>query len=93
MCTGPNYETPADTLWLRTKCNVGSFGMSTVPELLGGHMYGMEGLAISLVTNLCAGLQSKLTHSEIAVAADEAGPRMQNLFERMISKIDSNRNK
>jgi purine-nucleoside phosphorylase len=87
MCLGPNYETPVDTAWLR-KQGIGAFGMSTVPEVLAGKSLGMEVMAVSLITNLCAGLQSKLTHSEVAEAANEAGPRMQAFISHIIKNID-----
>jgi purine nucleoside phosphorylase len=42
-------------MWLR-KNGAGTFGMSTIPEVLGGYVLGMEVMAVSLITNLCAGL-------------------------------------
>jgi hypothetical protein len=91
-CSGPNYETISDTTILR-KFGAGSFGMSTVPEVLAAGQVGMECVVFSLCTNLAAGLQSKLTHSEVEEEAKKSGPILQNFVATIIKKIDPNHNK
>lgn len=43
-----------------------SVGMSTVPEIMAGSLYGMRVLAISVVTNIACGIESnEVTLDEI----------------------------
>ena len=57
MTSGPSYETPTETLFLR-KLGAGAFGMSTVSELQSISTSGMQGIVFTMITNLCAGLQA-----------------------------------
>ncbi|MCI2429999.1 purine-nucleoside phosphorylase [Candidatus Acetothermia bacterium] len=62
---GPIYETPAEIEAYR-RWGADLVGMSTVPEVIAARHCGLEVLAISLVTNLAAGLGSDtLTHEEV----------------------------
>ena len=90
--SGPSYETPAE-VQAGMKLSVGSlggaFGMSTVPEVLAAHNLGMEVFALSLCTNLAAGLGHKeLTHGDVKIVAEVAGPRFQNLLLEMFANLD-----
>ncbi len=70
---GPSYETPAEVALLR-RLGADAVGMSTVPEALAGRAAGFEVLAISLITNLAAGLQgSRPSHAEVLATAAECG--------------------
>ena len=55
MTSGPSYETPTETLLFR-KMGGGAFGMSTVIELQATAHTGMQGITLSMITNLAAGL-------------------------------------
>lgn len=90
--SGPSYETPAE-VQAGQKLSVnslgGAFGMSTVPEILAAHNLGMEVFAVSLCTNLAAGLSNKeLTHGDVKEVAEVAGPRFQNLLLEMFKHLD-----
>ncbi|XP_006455349.1 hypothetical protein AGABI2DRAFT_187748 [Agaricus bisporus var. bisporus H97] len=49
--SGPNYETPAEGIFLRS-IGVDVVGMSTVPEVLIAREEGLKVMVLSLVTNL-----------------------------------------
>ncbi|MGV0800826.1 purine-nucleoside phosphorylase, partial [Mycolicibacterium elephantis] len=68
---GPQYETPAEIRMLRT-LGADLVGMSTVHETIAARAAGAEVLAVSLVTNLAAGMTGQpLNHEEVL----EAGRR------------------
>lgn len=62
---GPQYETPAD---IRALCAIGAdaVGMSTVTEAIAARHFGMRVCAMSVITNMAAGVTGGiLNHSEI----------------------------
>jgi purine-nucleoside phosphorylase len=62
---GPMYETPAE-IEAYKRWGADLVGMSTVPEVIAARHCGFEILAISVVTNMAAGIGSdKLTHEEV----------------------------
>jgi purine-nucleoside phosphorylase len=83
--SGPTYETPSE-VQAGIKIGAGAFGMSTVPEVLASVAVGMELFAISLATNLAAGLlHDELTHEDVTKVAREAGPNFEKLLLRVVS--------
>jgi purine-nucleoside phosphorylase len=81
---GPHYETPAEIIMLRT-LGADLVGMSTVLEAIAAHHLGAEVLAISLVTNLAAGLAPEGPHhSEVVAAGLAATGRMGELLARIL---------
>jgi purine-nucleoside phosphorylase len=84
---GPHYETPAEIRMLAT---VGAdlVGMSTVLEAIAARHLGAEVLAISLVSNLAAGLApSGLDHAEVVAAGQAAAGRMGALLAGLLPGI------
>jgi purine-nucleoside phosphorylase len=77
---GPHYETPAEIRMLRGM-GADLVGMSTVLEAIAAKHLGAEVLAISLVSNLAAGLApSGLDHLEVVAAGRAAAGRMGALL-------------
>lgn len=84
---GPSYETPAEVRMLRA-LGADAVGMSTVLEAIAARWAGLELAGVSLVTNPGAGVTGvPLSHEEVLVAANEAGPRVERLVRRWISLV------
>jgi purine-nucleoside phosphorylase len=84
---GPHYETPAEIRMLRT-LGADLVGMSTVLEAIAARHLGAEVLAISLVSNLAAGLAPHgLDHAEVVAAGQAAAGRMGRLLAAILPRI------
>ncbi len=84
---GPHYETPAE---VRMAGVLGAdlVGMSTTLEAIAARHVGLEVLAVSLVTNLAAGIGGEaLSHAEVIEAGKEAGPRISALLAEIVGRI------
>ena len=84
---GPHYETPAEIRMLRT-LGADLVGMSTVLEAIAARHLGAEVLAISLVSNLAAGLAPHgLDHLEVVAAGKAAAGRMGSLLAGLLPNL------
>jgi purine-nucleoside phosphorylase len=85
---GPHYETPAE---VRMAGIMGGdlVGMSTALEAIAARQSGMEVLAISLVTNLAAGIGDQpLSHDEVIEAGQAAARRCGRLLSAIVARIE-----
>ena len=71
-------------------------GMSTVPEVLVANHCSLPVIAISVITNLAAGMnESKLSHQETLSNAALAENKLINLIKNFVKEVkfdDSSRN-
>ena len=80
---GPSYETPAEIRFLRT-IGADVVGMSTVAEVVVARHCGMKVLAISVVTNMAAGiLDQPINHAEVM----ETGQRIKGQFSELLTSL------
>ncbi|HEX5367640.1 MAG TPA: purine-nucleoside phosphorylase [Acidimicrobiales bacterium] len=84
---GPHYETPAEVRMLRT-LGADLVGMSTVWETIAARHVGLEVLALSLVTNVAAGLSDRgPDHAEVLDAGRRAAARMGSLLADVVGRL------
>ncbi len=84
---GPQYETPAEIAMLRT-LGADLVGMSTVHETIAARAAGAQVLAVSLVTNLAAGMTGEpLSHDEVLEAGRQSATRMGSLLAGVVARL------
>lgn len=84
---GPNYETKAEIRSFRI-LNADVVGMSTAPELIEATRLNLKTAAISLVTNMAAGvLKQKLSHEEVKFAAESRKEDFAKLVSALVLKL------
>lgn len=84
---GPNYESKAEIRAFRT-LGADVVGMSTAPELIEASRLNLPTAAISLVTNMAAGVEKgKLDHSEVEEAAKSRKKDFSRLVEELIVRL------
>lgn len=78
---GPNYETPAEILWLQ-RIGTHAVGMSTVPEAEMARDLDLDLLGISCITNIAvtAEAQAETSHGDVVDVARKASLRMDALL-------------
>lgn len=77
---GPSYETPAEIRWLAT-LGADAVGMSTVLEVIALRHRGVRVGALSVITNLAAGLSGRpLDHDEVQATGALARERLERLL-------------
>tara|TARA_B100001123_G_scaffold122696_2_gene142844 strand:+ start:16 stop:846 length:831 start_codon:yes stop_codon:yes gene_type:complete len=87
MYSGPNFETPAEINALKV-IGGNAVGMSTVPEVLVANHCNLPVIAISVITNLAAGMnKKKLSHQETLENAALAETNIINLIKNFIHDV------
>jgi purine-nucleoside phosphorylase len=84
---GPSYETPAEIQMLK-RIGVDAVGMSTVPEIFLARSLGIKTVAISLISNLAAGISSvKLSHADVTETGTKVTGRFSELMEQLVLSL------
>ena len=87
MYSGPNFETPAEINALKI-IGGNAVGMSTVPEVLVANHCDLPVIAVSVITNLAAGMnKTKLSHKETLENASLAEKNILNLIKQFIEEV------
>ncbi|MBT8450178.1 MAG: purine-nucleoside phosphorylase [Gammaproteobacteria bacterium] len=87
IVTGPNFETPAE---IRAFQILGGdvVGMSMVPEAMVARHAGMEIAALSMVTNLAAGMTGQaLSHAETLSEGQKAAQNLSALLHEFMALV------
>lgn len=84
---GPSFETPAEIRAFRV-LGADLVGMSSVHEVIEAAHLGLEVCALSLVTNMAAGIEAtSLDGTEIVGVADKASSTMSALIAELIASL------
>lgn len=84
---GPSYETRAEIEMLR-RLGADAVGMSTVPEIIMASELGIRIAAISLISNLAAGLSEvRLSHNDVAETARRVKQKFIGLLKETVLRI------
>jgi len=91
VCTeGPRYETPAEIRMLRLLgCDI--VGMTGVPEALLARELEMCYATICFISNMAAGMQQRLTASEVTEMAKRKTPVIQQILRETIEHLPRER--
>jgi purine-nucleoside phosphorylase len=85
--SGPSFETPAEIRMARL---IGGsiVGMSTVPEVILARRFSLKVVAMSMLTNLAAGMKgSSPSHDETKAVAAKGGVAMRRVVKNFVGRL------
>ena len=87
--TGPHFETPAEIRFLRM-AGADAVGMSTITEALTAAHCGLKTLAISLITNMAAGVNNnRVDGTEVDLVASQSAKEFRTYLKCIIENMKS----
>lgn len=85
--SGPNFETPAEIRALKI-LGADAVGMSTVPEIILGRFLGLRCCAVSVVTNMAAGLgHETISHEHTKASAPTGAAKLERIIRRALPHL------
>lgn len=85
--SGPSFETPAEIRMAR-RMGADAVGMSTVPEVLIARYFGLRVAALSMITNLAAGMTTdELSHAHTKAMAAQGVDHMSRLITAFTERL------
>ncbi len=84
--SGPSFETPAEIRAIRT-LGADAVGMSTVPEVILARFLGLKAAAVSVITNMAAGLSDEaISHEHTKAMAPRGAAKLERVLRRFLTK-------
>ncbi len=85
--SGPSFETPAEIRMLKL-LGADVVGMSTVPEVILGRYLGLRCAAVSVVTNMAAGLGNEhISHEHTKASAPIGAEKLGRILTRALPEL------
>lgn len=85
--SGPNFETPAEIRALKI-LGADAVGMSTVTEIILGRFLGMRCCAVSVVTNMAAGLGNEtISHEHTKASAPVGAAKLERIIRGFLRNL------
>ncbi|MGA0613542.1 purine-nucleoside phosphorylase [Paracoccus sp. KR1-242] len=82
--SGPSFETPAEIRAARV-LGADAVGMSTVPEIILGRFLGLNCTAVSVITNMGAGLSDEsISHEHTKAMAPLGAAKLEKVLRRFL---------
>jgi len=86
---GPQFETPAEIRFLRM-AGADLVGMSTAPEVIAARHRGIRCLAVSVVTNMAAGvLDEKIDHEAVLEVGARSAGALTSLLRELVPTLSA----
>ncbi|WP_413870961.1 purine-nucleoside phosphorylase [Albidovulum sp.] len=86
--SGPSFETPAEIRAIRT-LGADAVGMSTVAEVILARFLGLKVAAISVITNMAAGMSDeKISHEHTRAMAPLGAGKLERVLRRYLRDLD-----
>ncbi len=83
--SGPSFETPAEIRAVRA-LGADAVGMSTVPEVILSRFLGIRVAAVSVITNMAAGLSDEaISHEHTKAMAAPGAIKLERILRRYLS--------